>query len=1145
MKSHEIFCRQLLNDFCDEITGAGVDVLINEHPEDRFIVGMLVPQLEAEDENSTDGSSVMVSQLGIDFIIKEKEIANAKVNILPRGDLFYRAATNLLQQRIACLKEAGLGDVPVNEYESAMKDKEELNGGAGMDEAAVYKKIPLSAIISRPFLLSLGSIYDFSSHSGRLPEDHPINQEINKMLATKSEELARADDAYCRAKEPKVKLTDMESEDNWAIYQKRARGGEKSFQQTWKLLISCDMQRIKDGTVRVSIKINNNSEYQKNKKTGKKLRRDTERVTDLFNAGLSLELVDCKPVPVEMDAFKDDYKYDRFQYAFGSDCSVSVSDDHLKMETTLLPVFVQKRLKTRPNTEVAFVDLMNDCVSKLRDIQKDMLTELENWKADMKVMSGKNKLTDKGRKQFQEEIEGFRREIDRFTNGIDVLEDNILVRKAFGMMNQAFSNSAKKYSGWRLFQIVFIVSLIPDIVVCDPDGHFLSDIQRKKTHLNEVDLLYFPTGGGKTEAFLGILVFNLFFDRMRGKEHGVTAILKYPLRLLSVQQVQRVADILAEAEKIRSQDEDTQDGDRFAVGYYVGDGNTPNSISDETIEKLNAMTQEQKDEEFRVIDNCPFCRKNSIHIAFDGEKKFLKHYCDNQNCEGHDSLPLYIVDTDVFRRLPAVVISTIDKMAAAGINRRFKNLLGSVSEWCPRHGYHELGKCDEDKCTEPQKEVKLYDAAPTLFIQDELHLVRESLGTYDAHYESLIHYLISNLSDSRRPAKIIGATATISSYESQIDNLYNKRAIRFPCASPYVGKDSFTQENFYAYEDTTDLHRLILGYAPFGRAVINSVVYSMKAMHVCINRYLSSPEKILNIPNIGINSIDEAKKVADDYWFMLEYNNVKVDGNNVLNALDDPINTQLTSDGIVPFIAKKMTGDDTFQDVRKTLAEVESVKTAYEADFNLIVATSMISHGVDADRFNNMMFFGIPGNMAEYIQAYSRVGRKWPGIVIDIIRPTREREISWQKNFIKHHEYKDILVDPVPINRWASRAIEQTLPGLFCALVLNHYTYALREERLKLYMGKGLQEAMKNGLITRSEVIKHLNQIYGCIDDGLEHSRGNQYRVKIEKMVDEIFDTVEMGNYTSNIQSYITNILPWHVMNSLRDTDEGLTVELR
>ena len=85
----------------------------------------------------------------------------------------------------------------------------------------------------------------------------------------------------------------------------------------------------------------------------------------------------------------------------------------------------------------------------------------------------------------------------------------------------------------------------------------------------------------------------------------------------------------------------------------------------------------------------------------------------------------------------------------------------------------------------------------------------------------------------------------------------------------------------------------------------------------------------------------------------------------------------------------------------------------------------------------------------------------------------------------------------------------------------------------------------KNDLITRSEVIKHLNQIYGCIDDGLEHSRGNQYRVKIEKMVDEIFDTVEMGNYTSNIQSYITNILPWHVMNSLRDTDEGLTVELR
>ena len=117
---------------------------------------------------------------------------------------------------------------------------------------------------------------------------------------------------------------------------------------------------------------------------------------------------------------------------------------------------------------------------------------------------------------------------------------------------------------------------------------------------------------------------------------------------MSVQQVQRVADILASADLIRRNDDDTKDGDAFKVGYYVGDNNTPNSITDEVIEKLENMTQDQMDEEYKVIDICPFCRKKDVHIAFDIEKKYLKHYCNNPECEGHEELPIYISDTDVF-----------------------------------------------------------------------------------------------------------------------------------------------------------------------------------------------------------------------------------------------------------------------------------------------------------------------------------------------------------------------------------------------------------------------------------------------------------------------------------------------------------------
>ena len=137
-----------------------------------------------------------------------------------------------------------------------------------------------------------------------------------------------------------------------------------------------------------------------------------------------------------------------------------------------------------------------------------------------------------------------------------------------------------------------------------------------------------------------------------------------------------------------------------------------------------------------------------------------------------------------------------------------------------------------------------------------------------------------------------------------------------------------------------------------------------------------------------------------------------MESNRVLQALEDPINTELVAEGIQTLVAKKMTGDDTFQEVRSILSNIEHANSViHDLDFNMIAATSMISHGVDADRFNLMVFYGIPGSTAEYIQAYSRVGRKHTGIVIDIIRPSREKDRSYLKNFHKFHEYNDILVD--------------------------------------------------------------------------------------------------------------------------------------
>ena len=771
-----------------------------------------------------------------------------------------------------------------------------------------------------------------------------------------------------------------------------------------------------------------------------------------------------------------------------------------------------------------------------------MRKELEEWNKVLKQKKSNNELTDDGIIQFNNEISGFEYEIKRFENGIKIIKEYSMVRDAFIFMNQAFKNSAKNYDSWRLFQIVFIVSLIPDVCTSE-----YGEEEIGQTYIDKVDLLYFPTGGGKTEAFLGITIFTVFFDRLRDKKVGVSAIIKYPLRLLSVQQVQRVADILAVAEIIRRDHEDMRDGEPFSLGYYVGDNNTPNKITQYVAQNLLNKSQEEMNEEYKVIDTCPFCRSKKINVEYLPEQIRLVHRCLGPNCPSDGILPFFMVDREIYRYLPSVLISTIDKFASVGLQADFRNILGQVNNKCRKHGYSSRLRCTErEKGLECEDnslldKVTLKDPAPTLFIQDELHLIRESLGVYDAHYESLIQYIIKELTISKKKIKIIGATATISAYREQIKHLYLKDPVRFPCASPFLDK------NFYAYIDYEELHRKILGFAPFGKAIINSVVYSMKYLKQIIWKYYQNPRLLSSISGMDIRSKEEAMELLENYWIFLQYNNVKLDGNKVINALDDPINTELKREGIQEFDPRKMTGDDTFQDVRKILAEVENSTDIFH-DLNLITATSMISHGVDADRFNLMYFFGMPNNTAEYIQAYSRVGRKHPGLVFMIMRPSRERDQSYLKNFIKFHEFKDILVEPVPINRWASKAIERTFPGILSALILNFYDFNVQNKTGKnIYMMSQLQEAVNQGLINKDELTKRLKACYQSSDQSL----GKVYDEWIENAVNQFVNNIKYEDFNrrNDRDAYITSGLErlgfLKPMNSLRDTDNPIIVEMK
>ena len=936
----------------------------------------------------------------------------------------------------------------------------------------------------------------------------------------------------------KTTLKDLLSEEDYKKFIKKNAKQGTPIRQNWNVYIDITIKLIKDKYL-ISVALVNGSQVQSNGVTHKSNKKSNDKPTieTLFNSGMKIHLDGASFSPIKLDFFADDYKYNSSQQAIGNNCSVIYDEESNSIITNHLPIFVQKRLLTNDELAVSFQSLIDQPVSTLKDIHRKMLAEHKKWQR--KLEERKPSLSEIGIKNMQEEIDEFAREIRRFEFGIEVINDYPIIMKSFVNMNRTFLKTSKKYSTWRLFQIVFIVSLVPDIAACDEN--VLLDSQKDQTTLNEVSLLYFPTGGGKTEAFLGVLIFNLFFDRYRGKECGVTSILRYPLRLLSVQQVQRLANVLAQAELIRRSDATISRTEEFSLGYFVGDANTPNKIEKKNVIKYRTSSQAAMDEE-RIIDICPFCGKQTVHLKFDEDSYRLVHYCEDAECPSNGVLPIYMVDYEIYRYLPSAIISTVDKLAILGNNPSFRNILSGASHKCPKHGFTSTTKCmvDREFCNieaSDFEEVEMYDPAPTLFIQDELHLIRESLGTYASHYESFIDYFVKNVSPSRRPIKTIGATATISSYATQIAQLYSKDPIRFPCASPDL------KRNFYSYIEEDDTQRLIMGYAPYGKAIINSVVYSLKYMREVVYDYKEYPEKILEIPGIGITTIDDALEILKDYWIFLEYNNVKRDGNNVEGALETPINVELRKAGITPFSTRKMTGDETFQDVREVLSQVETNEDVFNG-VNLIVATSMISHGVDADRFNIMFFYGMPGNTAEYIQAYSRTGRRHSSIVIDIIRPSRETDQSYLKNFVNFHEFKDIMVESVPINRWATKAIDCTLPGIFTGLLLTKYDPELQFAHGSLFFMNNIKKAIIAGSLDPDTVRNELKMAYGCTVAGEVYELGNQYRAKIDSFVDDVFEKIADKNWEKeNIFSGF-ELMGYHIMNSLRDTDTQLIIEL-
>lgn len=699
----------------------------------------------------------------------------------------------------------------------------------------------------------------------------------------------------------------------------------------------------------------------------------------------------------------------------------------LKSET--LPVHAQHvSAPTNHGADVRFTTLAAGFGPQLATIAAEMRAFLRSW--DFSAAA-----TPDDRAWLQSLHDQFEAETERFELGCDLLAQDAHLRQAFTLTNDTFDRastaSGRPDGAWRLFQLVFIVTELGAIA-----GREQPNDPRLRAELDAVDVLWFPTGGGKTEAYLGLITVALFYDRLRGKGRGTTAWLLFPLRMLSVQQLARVNHVLHHAEDVRQNN--SISGDPYTLGYFVGSGNTPNRLhwNDSNswwpgLDTFTTWSPSDRDAR-RLVGACPSCGDpDSVGLDGDTSAQRLVHVC--RNCGHH--LAIHASDEEVTRYQPSVVVSTVDKITAFSRNGELTSLNHGPRMRCPAHGWYSHARCVAHGCdTDPATHTPpshFKDPTPALWVQDELHLVREDLGVFAGHYHTLLAELARGAGNE--PPKVIAATATIEQYEDQLSQVYGRRPRMFPVGGPTL------ERSFYA-ERTDDIRRLYLGVMPSGGGTVKvDLAGELTCSFVRdVHDLTDDPASLIThfaAAGVTVTPAD-ALRLLFDYELALAYVNSKAHGVQVHDEVHS-LSDELASAGHDRIRSASLTGEVPLGELATVVADVQgaTLATARENRVRALVGTSVISHGVDLDRLNFEVLAGMPPSYAHYIQATARAGRSRVGLVVSVFDRLNRRETSMYQSFATTHAALERMVEPVPVNRFAARAVNRTLPGIVCALL--------------------------------------------------------------------------------------------------------------
>lgn len=705
----------------------------------------------------------------------------------------------------------------------------------------------------------------------------------------------------------------------------------------------------------------------------------------------------------------------------------------------------------------------------------------------------------------------------RMADGIALLKASD-VRRAFQLANAAMADAARHRDGarvkqkpetvnaptWRPFQLAFFLLNLRGIAEPTHDDREI------------VDLLFFPTGGGKTEAYLGLAAFTLALRRLRNegvRGAGVSVLMRYTLRLLTLDQLGRATALICALERLRVAYPGELGDWPFEIGLWVGKAATPLRMGrkgdqrDDTARARTLKFKQGKGGSPLPMETCPWCgtefTKDSFHLRPNADNPGdLAVLCANPDCDftGDRPLPLIVVDEPLYRRLPCFVIATVDKFAGLPFEERAGALFGHVD----RHDAAGFYGASDPGIGTPIPGGSLLP--PDLVIQDELHLISGPLGTIAGLYETAIdHFASRKVGDARIRPKIVASTATVRRAESQCRALFARKAVElFPPASPD------RRDTFFAVTASPGevAPREYVGVAAPGRSLRVVMLRTYVAL-------LAASMKAY-LDNGGDAAAKAGTNPADPYLSLLGYFNAlrelggarRIVEGEVIDRVRAYADRRRVGEAVGLFANRDIAYEVMELTSRVSTTAVSQAKKRLEQTWlagakdrsvDVALATNMISVGLDITRLGLMVVLGQPKGSAEYIQSTSRVGRdpNRPGLVVTLLSVNKPRDRSHYERFAFYHRTFYRSVEATSVTPFAPRAIDRVLPALVVALA----RHGLREltpaaKAIDVEALRPRLDFVSETLATR--VTEH--------DPAMDSAHRDALRTKIRGLAEELLD---------------------------------------